>query len=313
MATPAHDAGIGATPALSHEVHDDEGMDETERQLRAHMQAQATAKGDVPMQDSSEQAQIKSNRIADRETDYQKRRLQRTMTPARVDAYSMGDQTPDASASTYADTLRRAQLNRDADNTATNINAKLREERAAAQPKALPATEALAPRPRRTRWGDAPAAKHTGPLVDATPVHGSLADATPAHGSIADGTPGPGHAGGVTPGLGANATPAYGGRVADDSHDGNRWDATPAADPLGVATPKRSRWDATPAMGSATPGPRTTDATPGRKRSRCDSMSVLEHLKFVTECAARVLWSAWCLLMACNRHLRACCRALHVK
>jgi splicing factor 3B subunit 1 len=264
MATPMHGANVGATPAYGKEVIDDEGMDDMERQLRANMQAQATAKDDVPMQDSSDQARIPYNRIVDRETDYQKRRLNRGMTPARVDAYSMGDQTPDASVATYADTLRRAQLNREADNTQWNIKLKQQEEakRAAAAPaapSAAPSSSAAPPR-RRNRWGEQPAAKAPD-LADATPAHAGIGDATPARDSLADATPMVGHAWDATPGPSADmgdATPA-----------GNRWDATPAAAPLGAAQPKRSRWDATPAMGEATPGPSMADATPGRKRSRC--------------------------------------------
>ena len=39
------------------------------------------------------------------------------ISPARNDAFAMGDQTPDARVSTYADRLREAQLQRERDNT----------------------------------------------------------------------------------------------------------------------------------------------------------------------------------------------------
>jgi splicing factor 3B subunit 1 len=276
MATPMH--GVGETPAYNRELeNNDDGMDDIERQVRANMQAQATAQSDVPMRDSSEQAQIRSNKIVDRETDYQKRRLNRNMTPARVDAYSMGDQTPDASVATYADTLRRAQLDRETDNTQQNIFRKLKDtERAQATATAYgaaPAAEAAAstvpapPTRRRNRWGQAPAGKDSAALADATPTNQSFGDATPAHESLADAALGAAHAWDATPGPSGDATPAYPGGTGDATPAGNRWDATPAPGALGLATPKRSRWDATPAMGDATPG--FADATVGRKRSRC--------------------------------------------
>jgi hypothetical protein len=56
-------------------------------------------------------------RIADREDDYRKRRLARMISPARNDAFAMGDQTPDARVSTYADRMREAQIARERDNT----------------------------------------------------------------------------------------------------------------------------------------------------------------------------------------------------
>ncbi len=39
------------------------------------------------------------------------------ISPARNDAFAMGDQTPDARVSTYADRMREAQLARERDNT----------------------------------------------------------------------------------------------------------------------------------------------------------------------------------------------------
>ena len=41
-------------------------------------------------------AQADSARIADREDDYRKRRLNRIIAPASNDAFAMGDRTPDA-------------------------------------------------------------------------------------------------------------------------------------------------------------------------------------------------------------------------
>jgi splicing factor 3B subunit 1 len=258
-----HGTGAGATPAYGNTVVDDEGMDELERQMRANMHAQATAKADLPDQDDGQTLRQRSNRIADRETDYQRRRLKHTMTPARVDAYAMGDQTPDAAVATYADTLRRAQLNREADNTAWNIKLKQKDAEKAAV--AAASQTAAASRPRRNRWGDAPQQKSV--LADATPAMG---DATPAADTFADATPKVHQRWDATPGpsLG-DATPAH-ASFGDATPAANRWDATPMAAPMG-ATPKASRWDATPAAGASTPAmtPAMGDATPARKRSRC--------------------------------------------
>ena len=114
----------------------------------------------------------RAQRITDRETDYQKRRLNRIISPERNDAFAMGDKTPDARVSTYADRLREAQLNRERDNTMRNIAEKQRqqEEDAAAghiepayptkasglpqppQPAAAKAAAAAATGKRRNRW-----------------------------------------------------------------------------------------------------------------------------------------------------------------
>ena len=39
------------------------------------------------------------------------------ISPARNDAFAMGDQTPDARVTTYADRMREAQLGRERENT----------------------------------------------------------------------------------------------------------------------------------------------------------------------------------------------------
>ncbi len=69
-----------------------------------------------------------SRRIVDRESEYQQRRLQRMISPARNDAYAMGDRTPDARTRTYADTMKEAALARERDNTMRNIADKQRQE-----------------------------------------------------------------------------------------------------------------------------------------------------------------------------------------
>ena len=55
--------------------------------------------------------------IVDREDDYRKRRLNRLISPARNDAFAMGDRTPANDVRTYGDILKEQQLARERDNT----------------------------------------------------------------------------------------------------------------------------------------------------------------------------------------------------
>jgi len=247
---PAPRAQFGGL-APDAQAADDEGMDALELQMLQNMKAQARGlRGELPDEDDGADPMARpGGRIADRETDYQKQRLKRGMTPARVDAYSMGDKTPDASTSSYADIMRRNQLAREADNTMQNILAKQKDAAASGAPPPEPAPASTGRR--RNRWGEAPdAAKEPQAygLADATPAHARW-DATPGRDAYADATPGPS-------GLG-DATPAA-----------NRWDATPTPGRAAAETPKRSRWDATPSVSSGAETPSVADATPARKRSR---------------------------------------------
>lgn len=56
-------------------------------------------------------------KITDREDDYRKRRLNRFISPARNDAFAMGDRTPANDVRTYGDVLREQQLAREKENT----------------------------------------------------------------------------------------------------------------------------------------------------------------------------------------------------
>lgn len=191
-----------------------------------------------------------SKRIVDRESDYSKRRLNRSVA---------GD------ASTYAERVKEAQLEREKDNTMKQIAQKRREEaeRAAAdarlaaaqgESRALPESDAPSEpaakraKPSEVEWEDMPVAADAPPVAP-KPARRNRWDATPVH---------PGDAGAAVAGGGGS------------------WDATPKIDAGGGGvgpTPKRtrSRWDetpliragaggdpnATPALfdGGATPGP----------------------------------------------------------
>ncbi|CAM0902880.1 unnamed protein product [Alopecurus aequalis] len=52
----------------------------------------------------------KSRRIIDRENEYRRRRLRRSLSPDRHDAFAAGEATPDSSVRTYADAMRKNRL-----------------------------------------------------------------------------------------------------------------------------------------------------------------------------------------------------------
>lgn len=96
-------------------------------------------------------------KIVDREDDYKKRRFARIISPDRNDAFLTGDKTPDARVSSYAEVMRRAQLNREEDNTRRNIELKQKAEAEAAEAGVPVAAPAPAPAAsvggkRRNRW-----------------------------------------------------------------------------------------------------------------------------------------------------------------
>jgi len=193
--------------------------------------------------------------IAERESEYQKKRMQRVISPERGDAFS--GQTP---ARSYKDIMLQQNLQREEADVMRAIEKKKQEAADAAKVAAGrangdKAAEAKQPEKaeakKRRRWDDAGAA------IAATPAVGAgkewTGDATPGR---FDATPGRFDA---TPGR-FDATP---GRF--DATPG-RFDATPGRFD---ATP--GRFDATPGRFDATPG--RFDATPGRApgKSRWDA------------------------------------------
>ncbi|XP_021756230.1 splicing factor 3B subunit 1-like [Chenopodium quinoa] len=233
----------------------------------------------------------KPQRIIDREDDYRRRRLDRVISPARHDAFAMGDKTPDVGVRTYADVMREEALRREKEETFRLIAKKKKEEEE--QKKSLEeekgaaggvAAQAQPSQKRRNRWdqsqdqqGDEGVAKKpksssdwdladSTPGIgrwDATPTPGRLGDATPsARKNRWDETPTPGRV------QDSDATPSAGGLTPGATPAGSTWDATPKITGMATPTPKRqrSRWDETPAtMGSATPMAGATPAamTPG--------------------------------------------------
>ena len=210
-----------------------------------------------------------SRKIVDRESDYSKRRFNRTLSPTRADPTGKGGDARDVS--TYADRMREAQLDRERDNTMRQIAQKQREEaeKAAADAR-LAAKEAKDAAVRRLVTGEAPAEgerkrrnRWDAVAEDEGAKRAKMEEATPS-GEWEDQP---------------TAAAAASGSGASGSGRRNRWDATPAdVGALSGATPRRarSRWDATPAdvgalagatpviaAGAATPLVMDGGATPG--------------------------------------------------
>ncbi|MCL7050451.1 hypothetical protein MKW94_012212 [Papaver nudicaule] len=218
-----------------------------------------------------------SRRIIDKEDEYKRRgRLNRALSPDRVDAFALGDKTPDPSVRTYGEIMREEALKREREETLREISKKKKEEegkRGGGDRKVEEerAREEVVPAKRRNRWdvdnAASKKAKTSGSdwdMLESTPGIGRW-DATPTPGRVGDATPGVARRNRwdetPTPGrVDADATPSVSGMA---------WDSTPKLTGFATPTPKRqrSRWDETPAnIGSVTPMPGATPAgvyTPG--------------------------------------------------
>ncbi|KAJ3019952.1 Splicing factor 3B subunit 1 [Thoreauomyces humboldtii] len=197
-----------------------------------------------------------SRKISDRESEYHARRLNRRLSPERVDAFATGP--ANAEARSYGEVMREAEQEREHAELTRQLQEKQRDDlqrrqefessgdaQALAQEQAMAAVEkakakaaaAAAGLPRKRRWdqaGESTEKKSEWEEDDSTADSGkSRWDETPKE------------------------TPAVPARKR------NRWDETPVID-----GPVTSAWDATPkaADGSQTPG--------GTKRSRWDETPV---------------------------------------
>ncbi|RID59057.1 hypothetical protein BRARA_F02306 [Brassica rapa] len=171
--------------------------------------------------------------IAEREGEYRNRRLNRVLSPDRVDPFAMGEKTPDPSVRTYNDHMRETAVQREREETLRLIAKKKKEaEEAAKKQKDSELSK------KRHRWEEAE--EDGGGATSSKKGKASDSDWDTAD---------------STPGRVSDATPSVGRR--------NRWDErTPGRVTDSDATPSGVTWDATP-KGSATP-------TPKRQRSRWD-------------------------------------------
>ncbi|CAI9106349.1 OLC1v1005485C1 [Oldenlandia corymbosa var. corymbosa] len=218
----------------------------------------------------------KPSKIIDREDDYRRRRLNRVISPERVDPFL--DKTPAPDVRTYADVMKEEALKKQKEELIREIQKQKKE--AEEGKVAVKEKEKEAEKPKkRNRWDqsqDESSKKAKGgsdwdlpdstPGIgrwDATPTPGRFGDATPSvKKNRWDETPTPGRS------TDSDATPAAGGVTPGATPAGMTWDATPKLPGMATPTPKRqrSRWDETPAsMGSVTPMSNATPAayTPG--------------------------------------------------
>lgn len=190
----------------------------------------------------------KSNRISDRETDYQKRRFDRVLTPTRADPFAANRNAGAAAeGDTYRDVMDRAELEReeervrmaieekikngDANGDAVEDHKALLKEPSDKENEEAGSTEAAAGRKRKKRWDVATTTEGEGPPASETKKR-SRWDEAPAI-SV----------------PGADAVPKK----------RSRWDQAPAATPIGntgLATPMH------PSQGTSLPmAPLGTDVS----------------------------------------------------
>lgn len=185
----------------------------------------------------------KSNRIADRETDYQKRRFDRVLTPTRADAFAANRQTgPSEEGASYREIMEARELEREEERVRQAIKAKIEgdsEDGNVAPATLLDADKenaeagstevAAAGRKRKKRWDVASAPAEDG---DAQPAE----EAKPKRSRW-------------------DQAPALPGTATDGSKKRSRWDQAPSATPMGnqgLATPMHpSQSGATAALPTA--------------------------------------------------------------
>ncbi|KAJ2723268.1 U2 snRNP component prp10 [Coemansia sp. Benny D115] len=178
--------------------------------------------------------------IAERESDYHKRRHARQVSPDRKDAFS-GSNEENSGGMSYAETMRKTQLEREKADLLAKIK-KAQEENAdneanSEQPQPHPAAATSAPTSQTSATGGESKLKRRWDVE--TPVHPSTdsVEATPKRRNRWDQTPADIHT-----------------AVAETPSRRNRWDETPKVAPAGAPafgeTPRRtrSRWDETPVM-----------------------------------------------------------------
>jgi splicing factor 3B subunit 1 len=245
---------------------EEEGGGELERAVASRLASYTAPKSvlaDLPAEEGGGAAAAgpsqlgASRRVADREGEYHRRRLDRALSPARADAFATGEATPATGASTYAERMRDSALARERDNTLANIRRKERAEADAAGAASLAgASAADAERPTKASGAAAPApAPAPGGRAGGKRSRwdaAAPAGAAPGAASEWDAPEAP-----AAPLSRWDATPVAGAPGADGARKASRWDATPVGGAGAAPAAKRSRWDATPAAmalaGGATP------------------------------------------------------------
>ena len=177
-------AGLATSIAAGGEAEEDEGVEAPRK--RQTFTAPQHLLNDIPLQEAEDPAAKgkNSDRIADREDEYHARR-QRVLSPARADAFALGDKTPDVSQRSYKEVMQERELARQRE----EIRQKLKEqaEEAAAGGGGGAAAAAAAEPKKRRRW-DQPSQ----PEKRANTRWDDMATPGPAAGSKWDATPTPG-------------------------------------------------------------------------------------------------------------------------
>ena len=281
--------GYATSIATQEDDEDDDGVAPERRGgQRATYTAPLALLNDVAKsnEDYDPFSEHKTKTVASRETEYQARRMNQQISPARLDPFADGGKTPEVGSRGYAEIMREQQLKgteadfrkqmaeKAKDGTLkavdTNGAAKAAPKRkgrwdqtqdetpskAAKKPAAAFFAEASTPS-HTTAWAETPGRKDTGSETPGATPGTRMWDPTPAHA-----TPGRDKSGGAeTPGHGA-ATPSASTRR-------NRWDETPRTD---RETPAHAGWAETPR--SVQPGDKIVSETPtpsaSKRRSRWD-------------------------------------------
>jgi len=204
-------AGYNMSIAAGGGEDDDVDMVDNSRRLVGQYTASAAQINEFAHGNGVEEEDIllgreKSARIADRESDYQKRKYERTLTPTRADPFAANRQAGAAEdGDSYRDIMARRELEREEERVQRAIeekkkNGEVPEHQATLkQRSASPSdkennekgsTEAAAGRKRKQRW-DVAATDSTAPsAAEDTKVKRSRWDKTPAvGGSLTDETP----------------------------------------------------------------------------------------------------------------------------
>jgi len=282
--------GYVTSIATKEEEDDDDGVAPDRGRQRATYTAPVSILNDVGKsnEDYDPMAEYKRPTVGSRESEYQARRRNQQISPARVDFFADGGKTPEVGGRGYAEIMREQELKgqeadfrkqmaekaKDGTLKAVDLNGAAKsapkrrgrwdqtsDETPAAKTAKKPAAAffaAEATTPSHAAWAETPGRKDPG---SETPGSGTtpavrIWDPTPAHA-----TPGRDKSGAETPGHGA-ATPGASTRR-------NRWDETPRTD---RETPAHAGWAETPR--SVQPGDKIVSETPtpsaSKRRSRWD-------------------------------------------
>jgi len=226
--------------------------------------------------------------VASRESEYQARRRNQQISPARVDFFADGGKTPEVGSRGYAEIMKEQQLK----GTEADFRKQMAEKAKDGTLKAVDTNGAAKAAPKRKgRWDqttdETPSKSAKKPAAaffaaeSSTPSHSAAWAETPGRKDPGSETPGaatpgtrmwdptPAHA---TPGRdkihGAD-TPGHGAATPSASTRRNRWDETPRTD---RETPAHAGWAETPR--SVQPGDKIVSETPtpsaSKRRSRWD-------------------------------------------